>query len=81
MVINDHTKDLINFMREEMDKAREHELKLFNLLQNSRHNASSGFRGYDQQQGTNGMYHGGSGCSESEIPSTGMYHFLYNHWF
>ena len=34
-VTTDPTKDLIRFMREEMDKSREHELKLFQLLTKS----------------------------------------------
>ena len=82
VVKNDPTRDLINFMREEMDKAREHELKLFYLLQSSRPNPRSAFTAYDQQQqqGTSGMYQGQSGFSGSEAPGSGMYQSLYNQW-
>ena len=67
VVKNDPTKDLINFMREEMDKAREHELKLFHLLQSSRPSASYAFSAYDHhQQGTSGIYEGQSGFSGSD---------------
>jgi len=41
-VRNDPTKDLIAFMREEMEKSREHEMKLFHLMFSHRANA-----GYD----------------------------------
>ena len=79
---NDPTRDLINFMREEMDKAREHELKMFHLLQSSRPNASSAVTAYDQQQqGTRGMYQGQSGFSGSETSGSGMYQSLYNQWY
>lgn len=37
-VSNDPTKELINFMREEMDKSRQHELHLFQMLQTHRAN-------------------------------------------
>ena len=39
-VQNDPTKELISFMKEEMEKSREHELKLFQLLLSHRSNAS-----------------------------------------
>jgi len=65
-----------------MDKAREHELKLFHLLQSSRPSASNAFGAYDQQQqGTSGMYQGQSGFSGSEAPGSGMYQSLYNQWY
>ena len=38
VVNNDQTKDLINFMREEMENWRQHKMKLFELMLN--HNAS-----------------------------------------
>jgi len=37
-VSNNPTKELINFMREEMDKSRQHELQLFQMLQTHRAN-------------------------------------------
>ena len=37
---NDPTKELIAFMREEMEKSREHELKLFQLMLSQRANGS-----------------------------------------
>ena len=43
VVKNDPTKDLINFMREEMDKAPDHELKLFHLLQSSKPSVNIAF--------------------------------------
>ena len=65
-----------------MDKAREHELKLFHLLQSSRPSASNAFGAYDQQQqGTSGMYQGQSGFSGSEAPGSGMCQSLYNQWY
>lgn len=39
-VQNDPTKELISFMKEEMEKSRQHELKLFQLLLNQRSEAS-----------------------------------------
>ena len=39
-VQNDPTKELISFMKEEMEKSREHELTLFQLLLSHRPNAS-----------------------------------------
>ena len=52
-----------------MGKAREHELKLFHLLQSSRPSASYAFGAYDHhQQGTSGIYQGQSGCSGSDVP-------------
>ena len=39
-VQNDPTKELISFMKEEMEKSREHELRLFQLLLSRRPNAS-----------------------------------------
>ena len=82
VVKNDPIKDLINFMREEMDKAREHELKLFHLLQSSRPSASNAFGAYDHhQQGTGGIYQGHSGFSGSEAPGNGMFQSLYNQFY
>ena len=40
VVNNDPTKDLINFMREEMEKWRQHEMKLFELMLNHRASGS-----------------------------------------
>ena len=40
---NDATKDLINFLREELDKAHDHELKLFHLLQSSKPSGNIAF--------------------------------------
>ena len=39
-VQNDPTKELISFMKEEMEKSREHELRLFQLLLSHRPNTS-----------------------------------------
>ena len=39
-VDNDPTKEMINFMREEMEKSRQHELKLFQLMLSHRANDS-----------------------------------------
>ena len=52
VIRNDPAKDLINFFRVEMEKSREHELKLFQLMQNSISNTS--FTTH-QQQGSTGM--------------------------
>ena len=41
-VRNDPTKDLIAFMREEMEKFREHEMKLFHLMFSNRANTGYG---------------------------------------
>ena len=41
VVSNDPTRDLLNFMREEMDKSRQHELQLFQMLQSRRTNSGS----------------------------------------
>lgn len=38
-VQNDPTKELISFMKEEMEKSRKHELRLFQLLLSRRPNA------------------------------------------
>lgn len=82
VVKNDPTKDLINFMREEMDKARDHELKLFHLIQNSKPSANNVFGAYDpQQQGSGGIYQGQSGFCSSEAPGSGMLQSLYNQWY
>lgn len=91
VVKNDPTKDLINFMREEMDKAREHELKLFQLLHSSRPNGSNGLSIYDQQgnsglsiydqHGNSGMYQRQSGINGSQTPGSGMYQSMYNQWY
>ena len=82
VVKNDSTKDLINFMREEIDKARDHELKLFHLLQNSNPSANNAFSAYDpQQQGSSGIYQGQSGLCSSEAPGSGMLQSLYNQWY
>ena len=40
-VSTDPTRDLLNFMREEMDKSRQHELQLFQMLQSRRTNSGS----------------------------------------
>ena len=45
-VSNDPTKELINFTREEMDKSRQHELQLFQMLQ--AHKANVGGEPYYQ---------------------------------
>ena len=37
-VKNDPTKEMIRFVREEMEKSREHELKLFQLMLGNRAN-------------------------------------------
>ncbi|XP_068694637.1 uncharacterized protein [Montipora foliosa] len=42
VVNNDPTRDLINFMREEMEKSRQHEMKLFELMLNYRASGSYG---------------------------------------
>ena len=42
VVNNDPTKDLINFMTEEMEKSRQHEMKLFELTLNHRASGSYG---------------------------------------
>ncbi|KAK2553579.1 hypothetical protein P5673_025070 [Acropora cervicornis] len=56
VVKNDPTKDLINLRRQEMDKARDHELKLFHLLQSSKPSVNNAFGAYDpQQQGSSGI--------------------------
>ena len=82
VVKNDPTKDLINFMREEMDKARDHELKLFHLLQSSKPSVNNAFGAYDpQQQGSSGIYQGRSGFCSSEAPGSGMLQSLYNPWY
>ena len=44
---NDQTKELVTFMREEMEKSREYELKLFQLMFSQRANST-----YDSYQGT-----------------------------
>ena len=81
VVKNDPTKYLINFMREEMDKARDHELKLFHLLQSSKPTTNNAFGAYDpQQQGSSGIYLGQSGFS-NEAPGSGMLQSLYNQWY
>jgi len=41
-VQNDPTKELISFMKDEMEKSRDHELKLFQLLLTHRANTYSG---------------------------------------
>ena len=41
-----------NFMREEMDKARHHEFKLFQLQQSSKPSTNNVFGAYDPQQFT-----------------------------
>lgn len=82
VVKNDPTKDLITFMREEMDKARDHELKLFHLLQSSKPSMNNAFGANDpQQQGSSGIYQGHSGFSSSEAPGCGMLQSLYNQWY
>jgi uncharacterized protein YbbK (DUF523 family) len=80
VVRNDPTKDFINFMKEEMDKARAHELKLFQLIQSSRPSASNSFSTYDQQ-GTIGTYQRQSGFNSSETSGSGMYPPMYNQWY
>lgn len=82
VVKNDPTKELINFMREEMDKARDHELKLFHLLQSSKPSVNNAFDAYDpQQQGSSSIYQGQSGFCSSEAPGSGMLQSLYNPWY
>ena len=84
VVKNDPTKELINFMREEMAKARDHELKLFHLLQSSKPSVNNAFGTYDpQQQGSSGIYQGQSGFCSSEAPGSGsgMLQSLYNPWY
>lgn len=43
-VSNDPTKELINFMREEMEKSRQHELRLFQMLQTQRANSGGHYQ-------------------------------------
>jgi len=82
VVKNDPTKDLINLRRQEMDKARDHELKLFHLLQSSKPSVNNAFGAYDpQQQGSSGIYQGQGGFCSSEAPGSGMLQSLYNQWY
>ena len=53
-VSNDPTRDLLNFMREEMDKSSQHELQLFQMLQSRRTNSGSDL--YHQQATTYPAY-------------------------
>ena len=49
---NYQTKELVTFMREEMEKSREYELKLFQLMFSQRANST-----YDSYQGTPSSRH------------------------
>jgi uncharacterized protein (DUF885 family) len=64
---NDPTKDLIAFMREEMDKSREHELKLVGIMQSFRQ-SNMPFQSPPQFQSVPGMP-----CGEGSLLSTTNY--------
>ena len=66
---NDPTKDLIAFMREEMDKSREHELKLVGLMQGFRQ-SNMLFQSPPQFQPVPGMpFEQGSSVSTTNCPT------------
>ena len=65
-----------------MDKARDHELKLFHLLTCSKRSVNNEFSAYDPpQQGSSGIYQGQGGFCSSEAPDSGMLQSLYNQWY
>ena len=64
---NDPTKDLIAFMREEMDKSREHELKLVGIMQSFRQ-SNMPFQSPPQFQSVPGVQ-----CGEGSLLSTTNY--------
>ena len=60
---NEPTKELITFMREEMEKSREHELKLFQLMLSQR--ANSGYDSYKTIPSSGGIPFEGFGVGPS----------------
>ena len=65
-----------------MGKARDHEFKLFHLLQSSKPSVNNAFSAYDPpQQVSSGIYQGQGGFCSSEAPVSGMLQSLYNQWY